>query len=62
MIYLTDEDECDGGTHDCEQICVNTPGSYSCTCTPGYLANMDGKTCDGRFDGDIKIGHEFHYI
>ena len=26
-------------------ICINTPGSYSCACNPGYMLLMDGTTC-----------------
>ena len=36
-----DPDMCGGGT------CDNLPGSYSCTCPPGYL--FDGTTCAGMF-------------
>ncbi|ELU02590.1 hypothetical protein CAPTEDRAFT_150772, partial [Capitella teleta] len=41
-----DTDECIN-EHGCEQTCVNTPGSYRCTCTiPGYVQNAnDSKSC-----------------
>ena len=30
----------------CSQGCVNTKGSYECTCTiPGYVLADDGRTC-----------------
>ncbi|KAF8568165.1 hypothetical protein P879_02081 [Paragonimus westermani] len=32
----TDVDECKQGTHSCDQICVNTHGSYKCSCHVGY--------------------------
>ncbi|XP_029474940.1 cartilage matrix protein [Rhinatrema bivittatum] len=38
-------DLCATGDHDCEQICVSSPGSYSCACRDGYTLNEDGKTC-----------------
>lgn len=35
-ISCGDVDECAAGTHQCEQTCVNTPGSYYCLCASGY--------------------------
>ncbi|XP_030072910.1 matrilin-2 [Microcaecilia unicolor] len=31
--------------HGCDHFCINTPGSYICTCKQGYLMNPDQKTC-----------------
>ena len=46
--YCVDLDECaSSATHQCQQICVNTAGSYSCSCQSGYALNTDGKTCSG---------------
>ncbi|KAM7358333.1 uncharacterized protein ACRADG_003345 isoform 5-T6 [Cochliomyia hominivorax] len=39
-----DIDECSEGTSGCE-ICINTEGSYECTCPPGYDLADDEKTC-----------------
>ena len=43
-----DIDECECGTHDCDEnaICTNTIGSYDCTCREGYIG--DGRTCIGE--------------
>uniref|UniRef100_A0A8B9TGQ6 Matrilin-1 n=1 Tax=Anas platyrhynchos TaxID=8839 RepID=A0A8B9TGQ6_ANAPL len=38
-------DLCATGDHDCEQICISTPGSYKCACKEGFTLNNDGKTC-----------------
>ncbi len=37
----TDVNECTNGTAQCSvnAICVNTPGSYTCVCRPGYSGN-----------------------
>ena len=39
----TDIDECSSGSFPChaKAKCVNTPGSYSCICSAGYIG--DGK-------------------
>lgn len=41
-----DIDECSEGLADCEQLCVNTPGSFSCKCENGFLLRGDNKTCE----------------
>ena len=46
-ILFPDIDECRYGY--CQQLCANVPGSYSCTCNPGFTLNEDGglaKVCD----------------
>lgn len=58
----TEVDECSWPDHGgCEQRCVNTLGSYKCTCDPGYELAANKKTCEGwcwtghvgiRGDGD----------
>lgn len=39
-----DVDECYEGTSGCQQ-CINTEGSYECTCPGGFDLAEDGKTC-----------------
>ncbi|KAF6345047.1 matrilin 1 [Rhinolophus ferrumequinum] len=39
-------DLCATGDHDCEQVCVSSPGSYTCACREGFTLNSDGKTCN----------------
>ena len=46
---LLDINECaPGGGHTCHEkaTCQNTPGSFSCTCKPGYSGN--GAFCKGN--------------
>lgn len=43
-----DDDECMLGTDDCVQNCHDTPGSYNCSCNPGYSLNTDGFSCNGK--------------
>ena len=42
---LLDTDECDLEVDGCEHICVNSEGSYECSCEEGYNLNDDGKSC-----------------
>ncbi|OXB61423.1 hypothetical protein ASZ78_004455 [Callipepla squamata] len=42
---LCAQDLCAVEKHNCEHICVNTPGSYVCQCYEGYELDADGKNC-----------------
>ncbi|KAK6042873.1 calcium binding EGF domain protein, partial [Cooperia oncophora] len=46
-----DINECElwtgGDTELCMGTCINTNGSYLCTCPPGYKIQPDGRTCVG---------------
>ena len=45
---ILDNNECSSSsTNNCQQLCLNIPGSYSCTCNAGYRLNSDGRTCTG---------------
>uniref|UniRef100_A0A2K5E9W5 Matrilin 2 n=1 Tax=Aotus nancymaae TaxID=37293 RepID=A0A2K5E9W5_AOTNA len=39
------EDLCAVEDHNCEQLCVNVPGSFVCQCYSGYIMAEDGKRC-----------------
>lgn len=43
--FWSDIDECRYGY--CQQLCANVPGSYSCSCNPGFILNPDSRTCQG---------------
>ncbi|VDL61324.1 unnamed protein product [Hymenolepis diminuta] len=53
-----DIDECLEGTHGCEHNCINTHGSYNCTCRDGYQVSLyDPKRCEPvRCDPDCIPG------
>ena len=39
-------DECTHGTHICDEVCINTDGSYTCGChNSGYSLQSDGHSC-----------------
>ena len=50
--FLVDINECTGN-HNCEEFCLNTEGSFQCTCSGEYIVASDGRTCvpscGGRF-------------
>jgi len=48
---LIDRDECELGLFECDgnAKCVNTDGSYLCTCNSGFKG--DGKICYGKISG-----------
>ena len=34
--------------NNCDQLCVNIPGSFVCNCTSGYYLAQDGGSCIGK--------------
>ena len=44
----SDINECAYQNGGCEEICVDTVGSYYCRCPPGLELSDDGKTCNGK--------------
>uniref|UniRef100_A0A914SFM9 EGF-like domain-containing protein n=1 Tax=Parascaris equorum TaxID=6256 RepID=A0A914SFM9_PAREQ len=47
-MLVSDMNECGVDNGGCEQLCENTPGSFQCSCKPGYILTYDGKTCEGE--------------
>nr|XP_028577491.1 matrilin-3 [Podarcis muralis] len=41
-------DVCALGTHNCEQLCVSSDGSWRCECYEGYTLNPDKRTCSRK--------------
>lgn len=44
----TVSDLCATGDHDCEQVCISSPGSYKCACKDGFTLMADGRSCSGE--------------
>ena len=44
----TDIDECAEGSDECEHMCMNTEGNYTCSCFETYLLADDGKSCTSK--------------
>ncbi|XP_051262025.1 complement C1r subcomponent-like [Dicentrarchus labrax] len=61
-----DVDECSksdpgpGSLPLCSQICINTPGSYHCSCHYGYKLHLDQRTCLFSCGGNIFEQHAGH--
>ncbi|XP_068704874.1 uncharacterized protein [Montipora foliosa] len=45
LLKVTDFDECKTRSDDCQQVCVNTHGSFRCECHSGYMLEKDRKAC-----------------
>ena len=46
FLFLLDIDECAGNPCDNNAVCLNTNGSYECSCRPGFEG--DGESCTGN--------------
>lgn len=46
-IYTIDKDECVINPGICAHNCINTPGSYYCSCRSGFQLSSDGTNCQG---------------
>ena len=45
IVCFLDIDECAQNTHDCSHTCVNTIGSFECSCPLNYILSSDLKQC-----------------
>lgn len=61
VLYI-DIDECLTGTSRCEQLCQNTPGSFTCSCFLGYTLKSDHRSCvkAGIFKEECYTRISFH--
>ena len=49
-MHCIDINECaNDDDNDCNQLCSNTAGSYTCYCNTGYELQSDGATCVGKY-------------
>ena len=57
-----DIDECAIDIDNCDSNarCTNTPGSFTCTCNPGYIG--DGVTCRGKEHFECDLMTVIHFL
>ena len=61
VVLPTDADECSTNADSCEQLCINTEGSYLCDCEESFALNSDGRTCRVSCEGTFTaIMGSFH--
>lgn len=49
MFSLPDINECEVEPNICQfGTCTNTPGSFQCTCQPGFVLSDNKRRCYGR--------------
>ena len=41
--------ECDTNNGGCAQICIDTVGSFVCSCQSGYTLASNGLSCNGTY-------------
>lgn len=58
-ISLIDIDECLDNNGWCSQLCTNTNGNYTCSCSSGYQFSSDGISCDGGYTLPYKYIYSF---
>ena len=46
FFVISDVNECDEATSNCDQTCNNTIGGFECGCFDGYNYNASTSTCD----------------
>ena len=49
LFNVIDIDECTLEIDNCAHDCMNSHGSYTCSCRTGYTLDADGFTCNGLY-------------
>ena len=48
VCIVSDVDECAENGDNCEQLCNNRAGDFTCSCRSGYQLDSDGRSCTGK--------------
>ena len=46
--FILEINECSSNNGGCSQVCINTMGSYYCSCISGFTLSSNGRTCIGE--------------
>ena len=46
-MVISDINECAEDIDNCSQLCIDTDGSYTCSCSFGYYLTDNGRGCNG---------------
>ena len=49
VCIVSDINECVENRDNCEQLCFNRAGAFTCSCRPGYQLDSDGRSCTGKY-------------
>ena len=49
VCIVSDIDECAENRDNCEQLCNNRAGDFTCSCRSGYQLDSDGRSCTGKY-------------
>ena len=55
--WFSDINECLSSRHGCEQVCVNTQGSYLCECNRDFALSSNGRSCSLDCGGSLSLSN-----
>ena len=62
-LSCSDVDECfTPAAQQCTGGCLNSEGSFECTCPTGYMLMEDGATCTGGGSGGVRESTHIHIL
>ena len=59
---IADIDECLEEADSCHHMCTNTNGSYTCQCLQGFRLEVDGLSCIGMLNYNIKVSIDSNFL
>ena len=59
--FTSDVNECNDNNGDCEHTCINSEGSYSCSCNSGYSLDSNERYCSGKYMFELAYYYALYY-